>query len=251
MVVRPHRDQLEAGQLTHLQLRQRGAVQDGTLQPAGGEHAQPGWLGAGIPHQHAASALGLEHLDHRDDVGGAVHRGGGPHHGLGHPRQAQGLLLMLVVALRQRAEFFGQIGKQQRTKGGVLQDQVTHGLLGQLVGQHLLGRHKPAAGAAGHQGAAVKTIVGAVAAHHLDTIQLAHVALDQDKQVGRLHTRLQHRGAAAEIGDVHVVAHQLALRAAQAVKRRGGKVEGLGHGGRCGTQRGAAPPSWALGLTAG
>ena len=229
---RPHGDQVEVGQLPHRQLVERGAVQDGALQRGGGEDAHTGRRAVAVAHQHVHGTFGLEQAHHRDNIGGGVHAVCGPHKGLVHPRHAQRLQLVLAVPLGQGTEFVREVGEQQRAESGVGRDQLADGLLLQRVGHHLLTGHEAAADLARHQRAAVKAVIGAIGGHHLAAVELLDEALDDDKQVGGCGVQVQHRLVGAEIGDVHMVAHQLLLGGAQAVKRRGLEVEGIRHGGQ-------------------
>ena len=230
----PHGDQVKVGQFPHRQLVERGAVQDGALQCGGGEDAHTGRRAVAVAHQHVHGTFGLEQAHHRDNIGGGVHAVCGPHKGLVHPRHAQRLQLVLAVPLGQSTEFVREVGKQERAKGGVGRDQLADGLLLQRVGHNLLTGHEAAADLARHQRAAVEAIVGAVGGHHLAAVELLHEAFDDDKQVGGGGVQVQHRLVGPEIGDVHMVAHQLLLGRAQAVERGGRKIEGVRHGWRSG-----------------
>ena len=142
----------------------------------------------------------------------------------------QRLQLVLAAALGQRPQLVRQIGEQQRAEGDVRGDQRRDRLLREPVGHHLLDGDEAAAGATGHQRAAVEAVVGAVAALLLVAVPLLDMALDQHEQMGRLLAGRQDDRALAEILDVDAAAHPVALVGVQAVEGRGGKVEGAGHG---------------------
>ena len=148
------------------------------------------------------------------------------------PRERERLHFLLVLALRQGGELVAKLGEQQGTEGSVAGDQRQHRLFGQLVGHHFFLRLETVAGLAGHQTATVEGVVRSVHVQHVFTIELYHAALDDHVQVARLVAHIQNHLAATEIGNVHVVAHLVLFGLAQAVEGRGGKIEGVGHGGR-------------------
>ena len=109
---------------------------------------------------------------------------------------------------------------------------VVHGLPRELVGQHLLGGHEAAADLSGQQAAAIEGVVRAEARDRLAVArrELAHEALDHDEQMGRRHAGLENRFAFAEIGDVDLGAHPIALLGREAVEGRMAEIEGARHG---------------------
>ena len=184
----------------------------------------------GSPDQHAGRALCMEQAHHGDDVGGRIHHMSGTQIGLVHARQRQRLQFVPVCALGQCAQLVAQVGEQQGAKGRVARDQLAHGFARKLVGDEFLGHGEAAACAAGHQGAAVEAVVGAVAGQDLVALGLHHMALDDDEEVGGRRAGVQHHGALGEVGDVHAIAHQRLFVGREAVEGRGGEVEGVGHG---------------------
>jgi len=174
----------------------------------------------------------MELPDHVQNRRIRIHIMRGPHKSLVHPRHRQRLQLMPALPFGQGAELVGQVGKQQRAKGGVRGNQVADGLPRQLVRHHFFCRHEAAADLASHQPPAVETVVRAVGSRHVLVVELLDKALDDDEQVGGLRARRQNGGALGEIGNVHAALHLLLLLDRQAVKRGSQEIEGTWHGER-------------------
>ena len=218
--------QFERGQLAHRQRVERAAIDDRALQSGVGEDPEPG----AIAHQQTAGPVPLHRGRHGDDARRAVDHMGRAQKGFVDPGHRQRVQFALAVALRQRAELFRQIGEQQGAECRVARDQRLDGGPGQFVRHHLFGRDEAAAGAAGHQRAAVEAVVGPERGHEFVGLELRDVALDDDEQVQRFGAGIEDRFRRAEIGDVDTVPDDLLLAGVQAVERRGREVERVGHG---------------------
>ena len=230
LIIGPYRDQLPAGQLAHRQLVQRSTIQNGPLQPAGGEDAPAWWLYHIVTYQHVAGLLGLKQPHHRNDVHVGRYGMRWAQQRLVHPGHVQRLHLPLGIPPGHRLHLLSECREQQRTEGVVGRNQRVHCLMGQLVGQHLIHRHETAARTPGHQRPSVEAVVRPIGGQQLAAIELLHIALDQHEQVLRHIAGIQQHLAGPEVRHVHLVTDQPLLRCVQAVEGRDREIEGIRHG---------------------
>ena len=230
LIIGTHRDQLPAGQLTHRKPVQRASIQNGPLQPAGGEDP-PSWrLYDIVTHQHVAGLFRLKQPNHRNDVQVGRHGMGWAQQRLVHTGHVQRLHLPFGVATSNRLYLLSECREQQRTEGVVGRNQRIHRLVGQLVGQNLVHRHETAAGTPGHQRPSVKAVIRPIGGQQLASIELLHIALDQNEQVLWHIASIQQHFARPEVRHVHLVTNQPLLRGVQAVEGRDREIEGIRHG---------------------
>ena len=163
-----------------------------------------------------------------DGIAG-VDEGRGMQKQLGDPRAHQRAVAPLLFVAGKLIQLVRNLAVEERGKPRIALDQAEGHALGASVAQRLLTRHECVAAFAVDEGAAVETVLGAEQRQQIAAVALFDGALDDHEQGAGGRILGDDGFAGTKVGDIQCRTQGLDLLRCQAVERRVGGIEGVGH----------------------
>jgi hypothetical protein len=148
---------------------------------------------------------------------------------LGDSRAHQRAVAPLLFVAGELIQLVRNLAVEERGKPRIALDQADGHALGARVAERLLARHECVAAFAVDEGAAVEAVLGAEQCQQIAAVALFDGALDDHEQGAGGRILGDDGFAGAKVGDIQCRTQGLDLLRCQAVERRVGGIEGVGH----------------------
>ncbi len=147
----------------------------------------------------------------------------------GDPRPHQRAVAPLLFVAGEFIQLVRDFAVEERGKPGIALDHAERHVLGGDVAQRLFTGHECVTTLAVDEGAAVEAVLGTEQRQQIAAVALLDRALDDDEQgVGR-RILSNDRFARTKLVDIQRGTQCLDLLRSQAIERRIGRIEGVGH----------------------